>query len=94
MQIDANLSVYPRDKLKLARFNTCLALIRNRFVIAMGGRTGNNTQTKLCEAFDSHTNAWFNLAAMPRTVADTSAIVMNNRYIYVMPGPNEENKRG
>ena len=50
--IDGNLTVYEREKMKTARFSAVLALIRDRFVLAMGGMTGKTTATHLCEAFD------------------------------------------
>ena len=35
--VDANMTVYEREPMKTARFNTPLALIRDRFILALGG---------------------------------------------------------
>jgi hypothetical protein len=37
LMIDANLSVYEREPMKTARFGAPLALVRDRFVLALGG---------------------------------------------------------
>lgn len=40
LMIDANMSVYERDQMKTGRFLAPLALIRDRFILALGGFTG------------------------------------------------------
>ena len=46
LMIDANLSVYEREPMKTARYGAPLALIRDRFILALGGLTGKATTTK------------------------------------------------
>lgn len=40
LQLDANLNVYEREPMKTARYHSPLALIRDRFIVAMGGFIG------------------------------------------------------
>ena len=77
--IDANLTVYERDKMKTARYGSPLALIRDRFILAISGCTGrsSSSMTKTCEAYDTQTNHWFPIQDLPVAVSNTSAIVMN-----------------
>lgn len=86
LQIDANLNVYERESMKSARFCAPVALVRDRFILALGGRTGKNTTTKTCEAYDTYTNIWFNIASMPISIVNASAVVMSERFVYLMPG--------
>ena len=53
LQIDCNMTVYEREPMKTARFMTPLALVRDRFVLALGGFTGRSQATKACECYDS-----------------------------------------
>ena len=88
--IDANMSVYERESMKTARFLVPLALIRDRFILALGGFTGRTVATKTCECYDTVTNCWFNINPLPSQVVNTTAVVMNERWIYLMPGNNRE----
>lgn len=54
----------------------------------MGGMIGKNKQTPICTAFDIDTNAWFDIAPLSSARVNCSAVVLNQRYIYVMPGSN------
>jgi len=92
--IDGNLTVYERDRMKTARFGAVLALIRDRFVLAIGGMTGKAAATNLCEAFDVQTNAWFTTQALPVPVSNTTAVVMQDRVVYLMPGSNSSCRKG
>lgn len=78
--------------MKLARFGVVLALVHERFILAMSGFTGNNNITDQCEAFDTLTNHWFPIKQMPFPSPNTSAVVMNGQHVYVMPGV-QGNKR-
>ena len=80
--------------MKLARCNAPLALIKDRFILAISGMTGRLTTTKACEAFDTQTNFWFPIQEVPLPLFNTSAVVMNSRFVYVLPGANRDCKRG
>ena len=41
------------------RYGAPLALIRDRFILTLGGMIGKTSMTKLCEAYDTLTNHWF-----------------------------------
>lgn len=88
--IDANLTVYERDKMKTARYAAPLALIRDRFILAISGciSRDSSVMTKQCEAYDTRANHWFPIQDLPVAVSNTSTIVMQERYIYLMPGAN------
>ena len=51
--IDANMTVYEREKMKTARYGAALALIRDRFILALAGMTGKTSKTQLAEAYDT-----------------------------------------
>ena len=40
------------------------------------------------------TNHWFAIQEMPSTLINTSAVVMNERFVYVMPGNNADSRKG
>ena len=90
LQIDANMTVYEREHMKTGRFQAPLALVRDRFILALGGFTGRSTATKTCECYDTTTNYWFNIASLPGQSMNTNAVVMNDRFVYIMPGTNRE----
>lgn len=94
LQVDANMTVYEREPMKMARFNAPLALVRDRFLLALGGQTSRNALTKACECFDTYLNHWFNIAPLPTQTINVSAVVMNDRFVYLMPGANRENQLG
>lgn len=90
LMVDANMSVYEREPMKTGRFLTPLALIRDRFILALGGFTGRTVATKTCECYDTVTNYWFNINSLPSQSVNTTAVVMNERWVYLMPGNNRE----
>ena len=94
LQIDANMTVYEKQAMRTARFFAPLALIRDRFILALGGFTGRSTSTKMCEAYDTHTNHWFNITSLPSQSINTTAVVMSERWVYMMPGQNREAQVG
>ena len=46
IQVDANMTAYEREPMKTARYNAPLALIRDRFILALGGFTSKYNTTK------------------------------------------------
>lgn len=76
--IDLRMQVVQQEKMEIARFGSPLALVHDRYILALGGFTRTNDQTMDCEAFDTLTNHWFRIYSLPYPVANTSAIVMNN----------------
>lgn len=94
LMIDANMTVYEREPMKTARFLAPLALVRDRFVLALGGFTSRTSATKSAECYDTYTNSWFNIASLPGQAVNTAAVVMNERWVYLMPGANREMQAG
>jgi len=47
--------------MKFPRCSASLALVRDRFIIVMGGLIGKNKPTALCFAYDIDTDAWFDV---------------------------------
>ena len=74
------------------RFGSPLALIHQRFILTLGGFTTKGDQTTECEAYDTVTNHWFHTVPLPFQVANTTAVVMSNRYVYLMPGKQTKSK--
>ena len=85
-RVNRKLSIMAQEKMEVARFGSPLALVHDRFVLAMGGFTINNEPTSQCEAFDTVSNRWFRIAELPFAVANTTAVTMNNQTVYLMPG--------
>lgn len=92
--IDANMTVYEREPMKTARYCAPLAMVRDRFILALGGFTGRSSTTKVVECYDTLTNHWFNTAPLPGQSANCTAVVMNERWIYLMPGANRDAQAG
>ena len=82
--------------MKMPRFGTPLALVRDRFILAVGGMTGVSpkTSTQKCEVFDTQTNHWFPMKELPLKLVNTCCVVLNSRFVYVMPGSNPECAQG
>lgn len=80
------MQVKQMEKMKVARFGVVLALVHERYILALSGFKGSSNMTDQCEAFDTLSNHWFTIKQMPFPVANTSAVVMNGRHVYVMPG--------
>ena len=53
LQIDANLTAYEREPMKTPRFSAPLALVRDRFILALGGFVSKHSTTKLAECYDT-----------------------------------------
>lgn len=94
IQIDCNIQAYEREQMKTARYSAPLALIKDRFVLALGGYISKYNITKLSECYDTHTNTWFNIAPLPTQVVNATTVVMNERFVYLMPGTNRESQVG
>lgn len=88
------MNVYEREPMKTARFLAPLALVRDRFILTLGGFTSRSATTKNAECFDTQTNHWFAIAPVPITAVNTTAVVMNERWVYLMPGANRDAQAG
>ena len=87
---DADLNITPKQKMHTARFDTPLALVYGKYILAFGGKTSKYHGTKRCEVFDTKGEQWLHLAPMPFFCVNTSAVVIQKRYVYLMPGHNRE----
>lgn len=47
------------DTMQSSRFDIPLALVHDRFILAMGGKTSLMQATSRCEAYDTVTDHWF-----------------------------------
>ena len=77
-KIDKQMVVSKLEKMLTPRFGSPLAWVHERFIMALGGFMKTGDQTQDCECFDTMTNHWFRIPALPFPVANTTAIVMNN----------------
>lgn len=94
IQIDANMTAYEREPMKTARYSAPLALIKDRFVLALGGYVSKYNITKMAECYDTHLNHWFSIAPLPTQVVNATTVTMNERFVYLMPGANRESVVG
>ena len=90
LMINPDLEMSQLARMPTARFDTPLALVHDKVVIALGGKTSKYHGTKRCEAFDTTTGQWVNVAPIPFFCVNTTAVVMKERYVYLMPGNNRE----
>ena len=75
-----------QEQMSKARYGSPLALVHERFILALGGYTNNSELTLHCEAFDTQSNYWFKIKALPFPTSNTTAIVMDETKVYLMPG--------
>ena len=73
-----------------ARFDTPVALVHDQIVIALGGKMSKYRGTIRCEAYDTSTDQWLTMQALPFFCVNTSAVVMRSRFVYLMPGSSNE----
>jgi hypothetical protein len=74
------------QNLNQGRYNAPLAFIQERFVCALGGLTTNKVPTLTCEGYDVVKNQCFRMMPLEKPRYSTSAVVMQNHAIYIMPG--------
>ena len=84
--IDKNMQVKQRAKMMTPRFGSPLALVHNRFILALGGFSRKNEAIVHCEAYDTVTNYWFGFSDLPFNISNTTPVVMGGRSVYLMPG--------
>lgn len=61
LEIDPNMLVENKEPMRIARYNIPLALVKDRFIFAIGGMIGKGRPTEMCEVYDSLTNNWYNV---------------------------------
>jgi len=47
-----------KPKMHTARFDTPLALVYGKYILAFGGKTSKYHGTKRCEVYDTETEKW------------------------------------
>jgi hypothetical protein len=57
-EIDPNMMVEMKEPMRLPRYNTSLAMIKDRFIFALGGMVAKGKSTEQCEVYDVNTNVW------------------------------------
>ena len=62
-----------------ARFDTPLAMVYERFILAFGGKTSKYHGTKRCEVYDTKEEQWINSASMPFFCVNIAPIVIKRR---------------
>jgi len=74
--------------MKQPRCSIPLALIRDRWILAIGGLIGRNKACTYVSAYDSTLNLWFDCQSLPTARYNCTAIVLSQRFVYLMPGAN------
>ena len=80
--------------MKTARFNAPLALVRDRFILVLGGFVSKHSTTKMTECYDTQLNHWFTIQSLPTSVVNATAVTMNERFVCLMPGQSKESGDG
>lgn len=47
------MEVEEKESLKVPRYSVPLALVKDRYILTIGGLTAKNKNTDLCEAYDT-----------------------------------------
>ena len=58
LKIENDLLTTAKPKMHSARFDTPLALVYDRYILALGGKTSKQHGTKRCEVFDTQYEVW------------------------------------
>ena len=70
------------------RHSLAMGLVRDRFAFAICGIGSQGKPIKEVEVYDSMTNNWELGSPLAEGIANVSAIVMLQRYIYILGGEN------
>lgn len=62
--------------------------------MAIGGLVGRNKPCTLSSAYDTVMNCWFDCQPLQTPRYNCTAIVLNQRFVYMMPGQNAGAQRG
>lgn len=76
-QIDENFNITEKQGMKAPRCSIPLALIRDRWILAIGGLIGRNKPCTMVAAYDTMTNNWFDCQSLTTPRYNCSAVVMN-----------------
>jgi hypothetical protein len=68
------------------RFNVPLAFVQERFVCVLGGLSQPGIPSLTCEGYDIVKSIWFKMKPIEDPRYSTTAVVMDNKAIYLMPG--------
>ena len=72
--------------MKLARANTPLCLVADRFIIAAGGQISSSSFTKEVEIYSINDNKWFQGQPLSVPRANTSMAKFGSRHIFIFNG--------
>lgn len=59
-----------------ARFDTPVALVHDKVILALGGKMSKYRGTIRCEAYDTVGDQWHTMQPLPFFCVNTSAVVM------------------
>ncbi|KRX10195.1 hypothetical protein PPERSA_12153 [Pseudocohnilembus persalinus] len=65
---------------------------KSGFIYVIGGRTNNNTKTKLCEKFNIEKKQWVKIRPLQSARSRASTCLVDQRYIYTFYGTNSFQK--
>jgi hypothetical protein len=86
MKIDEHLNCQEYANMKLARANTPLCLVADRFIIAAGGQISSSSFTKEVEIYNINENKWFQGQPLSVPRANTSMAKFGSRHIFIFNG--------
>lgn len=74
MKIDKHLNCQEGANMKMARANTPLCLLGDRFILAAGGQISSSSFTKDVEIYSINENKWFQGQPLSIPRANTSMV--------------------
>jgi hypothetical protein len=77
LEIDGNMNMSEKEPMKVGRFNIALALIIDKFIIAIGGCTAKGKATDLVEVYDTALNIWYPVGSLNKARSCTTACPIN-----------------
>ena len=55
-----------KEPMRVGRYNSPLALVKDRYIFALGGMIAKSKATEQCEVFDVDTNNWYSVPALEK----------------------------
>ena len=84
--IDADLQVTERAPMWEPRCSTPLALVHDKWILAIGGLVGRTQATDIVSLYDTKQDVWHKCLPLPGPQTFCSTVVQEQRHVYLMPG--------
>ena len=75
-QIDSQAIIRDRSPMNFARHSLAAAMVRDRFILAIGGFNSKFEPNGKVEIHDTFTNSWLPANSLPKPIANVCAVVI------------------